>query len=104
MNEKTEKSLRSLITGIIHMDKSEFKKANFCFEKSILQNDDNEIAWFAKALTYQKMGKTDEAQGCLKVVMMSFEDMNQNSNCNDHVDVFSTHTIKRETPKLDFMI
>jgi Tfp pilus assembly protein PilF len=106
MQNDTEKSLHSLIAGIINMKKSQFDKARQCFDRSIVQTNDNEVAWFAKAVAYQKMGKSDEANGCLKVAMMSFEEENyaEKPHMPPVTQFFSNKIPQREEPKLDFII
>ena len=106
MQKSTEKSIHSLIAGMINIEKSQFDKACQCFDKSITQTDDNEIAWFAKAMSYQKMGKIDEAKGCLKVAMIPFNvrDIPENLQIPPVTEFFSNKTPQREEPKLDFII
>jgi tetratricopeptide (TPR) repeat protein len=106
MLNDTEKSLQLLIAGMICIGKSKFDKACQCFDQSIRDTDDNEIAWFAKAMAYQKMGKIDEAKGCLKVAMMSFDkgyDI-ENIEMPPVTEFFSNKITQREEPKLNFII
>ena len=106
MQESTEKSIHSLIAGMICVEKSQFDKACRCFDKSITQTEDNEIAWFAKAMAYKKMGKIDEAKGCLKVAMMPFNEIDtlENLQIPPITEFFLNKTLQREAPKLDFII
>jgi tetratricopeptide (TPR) repeat protein len=106
MQNSAEKSIHSLIAGMINVEKLQFDKACQCFDKSITQTEDNEIAWFAKAMTYKKMGKIDEAKGCLKVAMMPFNEIDTlgNSQIPPVIEFFLNKTLQREVPKLDFII
>jgi len=106
MQEKNEKSIRSLITGVIHMEQSQYKQASQCFDKSITQTENNEIAWFAKACAYQKMGKLDEAKGCLKVAMMQFDEFENDSYYSEMctMDSFPNKIPQREKPQLNFIV
>jgi tetratricopeptide (TPR) repeat protein len=106
VQKSTEKSLHSLIAGMINVEKLQFDKARQCFDKSITQTEDNEIAWFAKAIAYQKMGKNDEVKGCLKVALMPFNEIDtlENSQIPPVTEFFLNKTPQREVPKLDFII
>ena len=108
MEESKNNPLKHFVAGMILMQKSEFQRAITNFDEYGMSGDEIQIAAFAKACAYLKMGMPKEAHGYLSFALHQF---GYTHNIQTPIEVpievpieAPVPQISKEPPRLEFML
>ena len=106
MEEYKNNPLKHFVAGMIMMQKSEFQKAMTNFDEYGRSGDEIQIAAFAKACAYLKMGMPKEAREYLSFALHQF---GYTHNIQTPIEVpvpieISVPQISKEPPRLEFLL
>ena len=100
MEESKNNPLKHFVAGMILMQKSEFQKAMTNFDEYRKSGDEIQIAAFAKACAYLKMGMPKEAHEYLSFALHQF---GYTHNIQTPIEV-PVPQISKEPPRLEFLL
>ena len=103
-DQKTDETTLQFVAAFLKSQKGKYDDTHKHLDKILGShgNQNEELVWFFKACMFQKRGKIEQSNDCLKIALMSFDypaDITPPT-----VEFISSNSIQHSAPKLDYVI
>ena len=102
--QKTDETTLQFVTAFLKSQKGKYDDTQKHLDKilGLPDHQNDELVWFFKACMFQKRGKIEQSNDCLKIALMSF-DYHPNIT-SPTMEFISSNSIQHHTPKLDYIV
>jgi len=103
-DQKTDETTLQFVAAFLKSQKGKYDDTHKHLDKILGShgNQNEELVWFFKACMFQKRGKIEQSNDCLKIALMSF-DYHPNIT-SPTMEFISSNSIQHHTPKLDYIV